>query len=305
MISLYAPTEDFIKVERGVLGADVTAGSSVSVDVTNNDGLSDNDFIVIGHEGNELCEIQQIGGVVSAGADVTIDTVKFNHQKGEPWVKYRYDKRKFYGSTTEGGTYTELTADGSPVLIQVDDPQGSRIEYTGGEGYTYFKSTYYNSTDTTESSVSDADAVEADESKRYSSLYAIRKHAGLVGNSLYPEQRFELKRQQAESEINSYIAKKYVLPLSEVPGMIKYICELLGAGYIDYEEFGKEGEGVKWLGEARGMLKKIADGKMTLIGADGTEVTRVTKVGRLDGYPDGTIDDGAVDARKFKIGDQA
>jgi hypothetical protein len=52
---LYAPTEPFLKLERGVLGADATAGSDVSLNLGNNNGLED-DYIVIGHEGSELAE---------------------------------------------------------------------------------------------------------------------------------------------------------------------------------------------------------------------------------------------------------
>ena len=84
---------------------------------------------------------------------------------------------------------------------------------------------------------------------------------------------------------------RYVLPLSEVPELISRICELLAAGYVDYEELGKDGEGVKWLGEARALLKAIRDGKQRLIGSDDTELATNTKVNRLDGYPDDTADD--------------
>lgn len=282
---LLAPTEDFIKVERGVLGADVAAGSTVSANVGNNNGLSNNDYVVIGYEGNELAEMCQINASVTAGATVQLATVKFAHKKGEPWVKYRFNQRKFYGALTETGTYTELTADGSPVSIQVDDPQGTILEYTGVEGYEYFKSTYYNSTSALETSEDDADAVNADESLRYTTIYAIRKHAGLAGNGLYSDQRIEVKRKQAENEINSALASRYLLPLTEVPAILGQICELLAAGYIDFEEFGKDGEGVKWLGEARALLKALQKGSQLLIGVDGTELTRLTNTDKLEGYP--------------------
>jgi len=281
----YAPTEDFIKLEVGQLNADASAGSSVTLTLINNDGFSNNDFVVVGFEGNELAELCQVNQSVSAGTTIRVATLKFNHKKGEPVTCYRYNQRKFYGATSESGSYTELTSEGSPKTIQVDDPMGTFIEYTGST-YTYFKSTYYNSTTTDETSQSDALATLGDESLRYTTIYDIRKAAGLAGNPLYSDARIETKRKQAENEINSVLYARYVLPLTEIPALIGQICELLAAGYIDFEEFGKEGEGVKWLGEARALLKALANGTQRLIGADGTELATNTNTGVLSGYPD-------------------
>lgn len=287
MKRIIAPTDPSVRVELGYLDADVSPGTNVSLTLQNNDGLSQNDFIVIGHEGSELCEMEQINGAVTAGTLVQVATLKFAHKKGEPVVKYRYNKRKFYGATTSDGTYTELTGEGSPVQIQVDDLQGTVIEYTGTT-YQYFKATYYNSQATLESDIADAEVMTGDESIRYASLYAIRKHAGLYDNPFYSDFRIEMKRKQAENEIDSMIYARYSLPLTEVPALLSYICELLAAGYIDYEEFGKDGEGVKWLGEARSILKDIKNGTRILIGTDGVEEARRENVGRLAGYPDDT-----------------
>jgi phage gp36-like protein len=290
MKAFIAPTESFIKTEIGTLNADATAGSNVTLTLINNDGLAQNDYIVIGHEGSELAELELINQAVTAGTSVRVATLKFNHKAGEPIVRYAYNQRKFYGSLTEGGSYTELTADGSPVNIQVDDPQGTLFEYTGST-YTYFKATYYNSTAAEETDIDDAVAVAGDQSGRYATLWDIRKHAGLAGNPFYSDVRLETKRKQAENEIKSAIMARYVLPLAEVPELISRICELLAAGYIDYEEFGKDGEGVKWLGEARALLKAIQKGTQRLIGSDDSELAVNTLVNRLDGYPDDTADD--------------
>jgi len=138
MRTLLAPTEDFIKLERSTLNADATAGSSVSLTLKSNDGFSDNDYVVIGHEGSELAELQQINAAVSGVTAIQVATLKFNHKAGEPITFYRYNQRKFYGATSATGTYTELTGDGSPKDIQVDDPQGTILEYTGS-AYTHFK----------------------------------------------------------------------------------------------------------------------------------------------------------------------
>jgi phage gp36-like protein len=299
MRTLLAVTEPFIKTEVTRLSADAAAGSSVTLTVENSAGFSETAYVVIGHEGSELAELQQISGAVSGPSQITVGTLKFNHQKNEPVTLYRFNQRKFYGATSADGVYLELTSDGSPKDIQVDDPQGTLFEYTGDTA-TYFKATYYNAQTGEETAIGDSDAALADETKRYASLWAIRKHAGLAGNPLYSDFRMEMKRKQAENEINSAIVSRYTLPLSGVPSLLSYICELMAAGYIDYEEFGADGQGGKWLGEARALLKAIQNGKQLLLGSDGTELARQTDTGVLAGYPN----DEDTDAAQFSMSDR-
>lgn len=299
MKTIHANTDDSIKLERSGLTADASAGSNVTLTLQKNDGFANTDFVVIGHEGSELAEIQQVNQAVSGSTAIRVATLKFNHQAGEPVARYRYNKRKFYGSATKTGSYTELTSEGSPKDIQVDDPQGTTLEYTGST-YAYFKATYYNSQTTDESAIADAEITTGEELTRYATLWNIRKHAGMAGNPNYSDYRLEIKRRQSESEINSAIFSKYTLPLAEVPGLISQICELLAAGYIDFEELGKDGEGVKWLGEGRALLKAIQKGTQVLIGADGTELARQGTTGVLDGYPN----DEDTDAEVFSMSDR-
>lgn len=300
MRTLYAPTEDFIKKERTRLAADASAGSNVTLTLENNDGMNENTFIVIGKEGGELAEMQSINAAVVAGTDVQVATLLRNHKAGEQVTVYRYDKRKFYGCATDDGTFAQLTDDGSPVTIQVDDPQGTVIEYTGSEGYIYFYATYYNSSDGLETDADDATITLADESLRYASIYGIRKMAGFTENPFLTDGRVESKRKQAENEINSSIFNQYSLPLSEVPAILTYICELLAAGYIHYEEYGSEGEGGKKLGEARALLKSIGNGTQKLLGEDLAQLELVQSPRSLQGYPNGSEEGG--DERKFTLG---
>lgn len=282
-----APTEDIIKLERTQLDADVSAGSNVILTLLDNNKLDLNTFIVIGYEGAEKTEIQKVNASVTPGTDVQVATLLFAHKKGEPVTVYRYDKRKFYGSLTAGGTYNELTSYGSPTLIQVDDPQGTLFEYNGGEGYEYFKSTYYNSATLEETDPDDSDAVASDQSLRYTTLYNIRNQAGLTNNPYITDGVLETYRKRAENEVKSYIMAKYVLPLTEIPAIIENATTLLAAGYMDYKEFGRDGEGVKWLGEARGILNSVKKGNMNLIGSDDQELSNKSNINTVQGYPDG------------------
>lgn len=289
MKALFANTESFIKRDRTRISTDVAAGSTVVITVANANLYAINDYIVVGYEGSEQAELCLITAV--SGDTLTVATLVRAHLADEPIVKYRYNKRKFYGCVTATGTFVELTANGSPVTIQVTDPQGAVLEYTGVEGYLYFKSTYYNSTTTEESAVADAEAVLANESLRYCSIYAIKHQAGLNNNPYIVDGNIETYRKRAENEVNSYVISRYQLPLtnsdgdSEVPWMIENITTLLAAGYMDWQEFGADGEGKKWLGEARSLLKKIQAGEQSLIGLDGVQMTEVATLSGVQSYP--------------------
>lgn len=297
---LTAPTEDFIKLETTELAADASAGSNVTLTLQNNDGMANNTFIVVGREGSEKAEICKINQAVTPGQNVRVATLLFNHKAGEPITVYRFDQRKFYGSITVDGSYTELTSDGSPKTIGVDDPMGTQLEYTGST-YLFFKATYYNSATAEETNISDAVAVEGDETKRYCTIYGIRKMAGFTNNPFISDGRVEDKRAQAENEINSAIYARYTLPLAEVPPLLTYVAECLAAGYLHYEEYGQEGDAVKKLGEARGILKSIRDGSQRLIGSDDTELAVVQSAAKLSGVPNGSEEGTGSNERRFSM----
>jgi hypothetical protein len=258
--------------------------------VQNVAGLAINNYLVVGIEGSEQAEMCKITAVTNE--TVTVDTLKLPHYADEPVTQYRYNARKFYGSTTAGGSYVELTGYGSPVLLSITDPQNTLLEYTGGEGYLYFKSTYWNTTSSEETNLVDATETLANESLRYCSLYQIRRQSGMLDNPFITEDILENYRRRAESEIDSTLSGHYVLPLTnasgntEVPYIIENACMLLAAGYMDYREYGKDGEGVKWLGEARGLLKRLqASGGQTLIGIDKQPMQTLTLASGVQSYP--------------------
>lgn len=292
MRSLIAPTEDFIKLAKTQLSADVGAGSTVTLNVTGNEGFANNSYVAVGIEGTENCEIQKINAVVTPGTTIQVATLNYAHKQDEPVRVFRYNQRKFYGATTATGSFAELTTSGSPKNIQVTDPQGTLLEYTGVEGYTYFKSTYFNSTTSDETDIADADAVLADDSVRYCSLYAIRQQAGFTDNPFITDGILETYRKRAENEVNSYLYQRYVLPLTnattllpEIPFIIENATQLLAAGYMDYREYGKDGEGVKWLGEARGILKAVQNGTQRLIDSGYNEFEQKTLTQGIQSFP--------------------
>ena len=154
----------------------------------------------------------------------------------------------------------------------------------------------------------ESNAVLGDESARYCSIYAIKKQAGLTKNPYITDGVVETYRKRAENEVDSYLNAKYTLPLQnsqgvpEVPFMIENICVLLAAGYMDYQEFGKDGEGVKWLGEGRAILKALqSPGGQQLLGSDHAEMMTNTLTSGVKSFPD-TVDNENGPTRMFTTG---
>jgi phage gp36-like protein len=295
MRQFVAPTEDAIKLGKGVLNADASAGDAVSLTLVNNAGFEADNYVVIGWEGSENAELCRISTDVTPGTAIVVATLLRAHKAGEPVTVYRYNQRKFYGALTVDGEYTELTDEGSPKDIDVNNPQGTIFEYNGSEGYLYFKSTYYHSRLDQESDIDQSEGVASDQTARYATIYDIKRQAGLSKNPYITDDIVEKFRKRAENEINSYLYAKYNIPLmnsddeSEVPFIIENCCTLLAAGYMDWQEYGKEGEGAKWLGEARSLLKAIQKGTQKLIGLDGIELSTKSSTQGVASYPD-TVD---------------
>ena len=287
MRSLIAPTDDFIKLDRASLTADFPAGgTNVVLTVDGNGTIAEYDYIGIGVEGTPTFEIQAINAATTPGTSLQVATLIYAHKRDEPIVKYRYNQIKFYGSLTLTGSYSELTTSGSPKNIDGQNPQGTLLEYSGGEGYIYFKTTYFNSHTSEETDIDDSPATLADESSRYCSLYAIRKMAGFENNPFITDSDVEEKRKEAENEVKSYIMFRYVLPLSEVPGIISRVTTLLAAGYLDYGEYLSDGQGVKWIGEARGILNSIKKGTQRLLDSNDQELQNLLNDTSVVSYPD-------------------
>lgn len=300
MRQLSAPTEEFIKLAQSVLTADVAAGNNMTLVLENNTGFNENDFVVIGEIGNETAELQQVNQTVSAGSDIQVQTLVRSHKKGEVVTVLRFDKRKFYGCETVDGTFVELTGDGSPKAISVDNPTGTVLEYSG-DTYSYFKATYYNSADLSETAIEDSIAVAGDTSSRYTTLYRIRQKAGVVGNPFLSDSLIEEYRQEAESEVNGYLSRRYAIPLTTIPKVIRNITTKLAAGYLHESEFAPEATGEKWTKEAREHLLQIQKGQVELLDDTGAVLAERSTNSPV-GYPDSTLDSNTSEKPKFTIG---
>ena len=283
---LVAPLEDIVLGEKTTLNTDEASGQS-TLSVSNHQGLTTDDYIIIGEIGSETAELKKISSTsTSSGAHtVTIDIVtSFEHYNDESITKVRYNQRKFYRSSTETGTYSHLSAEGSPVTIQVDAPEGTEFEDSSGTSTSWYKATYYNSTTSSESSLDDAVAVRAGDAEHYTSIYKIKSEAGFKNNPYIDSELVDRYRTEAESQAEGAVIGIYQLPFSSTPKLFQHIVTLLAAGVLLSKEYGLESDvevsktGQRKIERAEELLEKIRDSKILLIGENGTELSKRTDI---------------------------
>lgn len=267
---LTAPTEQsVVEAARTFLSADYIAADGGDLPVENTAGMFSDltTYPVIGNVGTESAELVECDGGDADDGTLSVGKTYRDHKKGEPVTLYRFNQRKFYGALAKAGPYVELS--GSPLAIAVDDPQGTTIEYDGPEGYSWFKSTYYDSENDSETDIDDATARSGSNTMRYAGLWSIRKRAGFEKNGTIGDDRVEAARKTAEGSIDAAIANKYRLPLSVVPEDVADAVRNHAAAILLFEEYGGENaEANALMNLATATKTAIADGTLTLLDAD-------------------------------------
>jgi phage gp36-like protein len=281
---LIAPTEDIVLSEKTNFSADEAAAQTI-LSVYNTDNFVVNDYIVLDELGSEIAELRKISSVDATARTITV-TVATNqlHLKDASITRIRYNQRKFYRSSTKTGTYSHLSSEGSPVDIHVDKPEGTEFEDSSGTSTSWYKATYYNATSGTESSIDDAEASKASDAEHYTSIYKIKVEAGFQNNSYIGSDLVDRYRIEAEAETEGAIIGLYDLPFSSTPKILQHIITLLAAGNLLAKEYGLESDvevsktGQRKIDRAEGLLDKIRDGKIRLVGEDGSEITEKSGV---------------------------
>ena len=281
---LVAPLEEIVLSEKTFISADEAIGQTV-ISVDNNQGFAANDYVILGTIGAETTELIKIDSVASDDKSITLSVAtKHEHLNDAPIRKVRYNQRKFYRSTTKTGTFTHLLSEGSPVNIEVDNPEGTEFEDASGASTSWYKTTYFNSQSDDESSLTDVTAVQAGDAEHYTSIFKIKEEAGFKNNPHIGIEVVDRYRTEAEAQADGAVVGKYQLPFSSQPKIFQQIVTLLSAGLLLSKEYGMEADveisktGQRKIERAEELLQKIRDDKLLLIGEDGTELSKRTDV---------------------------
>jgi hypothetical protein len=170
----------------------VAAGATVTIKLDNNNGLAQNDYLLIGEIGGTQSEIAQISAAVVAGTDIVVSSLKFPHNAGVKVYLLKYNQVKFYHTDTLTGSKTIITT----AAIDVDNLFTEYRDGTNSTGYLFF--TLYNSTTADESGYSGAYPYSLLKNSSRANIRAIFK--GLYQRT-YDESLFELLCDAVEAEI--------------------------------------------------------------------------------------------------------
>ncbi len=273
---LLAPIEDVVLGEKTMFSSDEAAGQTV-LSVTNPQGFAANKHVILDVIGSEKAELLKVSSTSTNTITLTTATV-IAHDKDAPIQLIRYDQRKFYRSTTETGTFAHLSAEGSPINIEVDNPEGTMLEDSTGTSTSWYKSTYFNTVTQSESALADAIAVKAGDADHYTSIYKIKVESGFQNNAYIGSDLVDRYRTEAEAQAEGAVIGLYSLPFSSTPKIFQHIVTLLAAGLLLSKEYGLESDvevsktGQRKIERAEELLEKIRDSKIRLVGEDGSEV---------------------------------
>lgn len=282
MLSLIAPIENFAIGQKTTLSADIVAALTV-IPVTNAEGFAANDYIVLGTIGSEKTQLRQIASIT--GQNITVTTAfTFAQPSGTYVTRLQYNKRKFYRSATETGTFVHLSTEGSPIEIAVDSPEGTQFDDSSGAVTSWYKATYFNSELNEETDISESVASQAGESSSYTTIFKIRQEAGFENNDYLSSEIIGRYRDEAQMQVDGTLAITYATPFTSIPKLVTHITTLLAAGFLLAKEYGVEADvdisktGQRKIDRAEELLKKIKDGDILLIAPGGAEISKNSTV---------------------------
>lgn len=138
--------------EQTWLSLPATAADA-TLTVQSNNTFAVNDYITVGVLGQERTELRKVSAVAGATSiTLTGSALIFDHPTNIPVTQIRYNKIKVYASSSENGSFTEIS--GSPFDIDVDKLFTS-IYNPSETSSTWYKITYFNSSNFLESDYSD------------------------------------------------------------------------------------------------------------------------------------------------------
>lgn len=129
--------------------ASILAGGKALI-VKNNNRFAQNDYVVVGKPGVEDTEITKISSV-AGNTTVNVAALKFPHPSKTLITYIPYNQVKIYRASSQTGTYTLIDT----IDLDVDSPEGTSFNDSGGDSTSWYKIVYYNETTEAESDESE------------------------------------------------------------------------------------------------------------------------------------------------------
>lgn len=284
-------------VEITELDADAAVGAT-TITLKNAQGYTDDEFIRIGE--GEGAEIRQIDSVTGLVATLTV-ALTLEHKKFEKITKIRGNQIKVYRAANVNGTPPSDSDFASIATLTIEADQ-DYTEYTDSSGSSsyWYKKTFYNLGNATETPLSAVDAIRGGDYGALVGIDEILDESGFAGNAAIADTDVATRRAQTDNEILSALrAMGYSIPLKRndstefVPPLVANIARLLGAGYLMKQNFVFSNAAIKKKGddkmkEARDLLAQLRKQDLVLLDESGNVLLLTNQV---SGWPDDSTKD--------------
>ena len=132
-----------IITEIALIKEPVSAGTTKTITLDNNDDFSADDYVIIGEIGNAQTEIAQITSVSNSN-DIVVNELSFPRNTDIKVQKMPYNQIKLYYAGSESGAKTQLD-------VKDMDVNDQYTSFTSDEASGYFFFSLFNSTTSKES----------------------------------------------------------------------------------------------------------------------------------------------------------
>lgn len=260
--------------EKTRLAGDTVVGAT-SLTVQNNNGIVPNLFLLIGLEGAEKSEIRAVSAATGATLITTL-ALSFEHFYNDPVTVLFGNQIKVYRAPNVDGNKPADNAFLYLATVDIEADQGTTT-YTDPSGSSawWYKSTYFNSLLTLETSLADTIAVRGGGFGNYVSIDAIRQEAGFKNNVNVTDSLIDEKRQTAQDEVNSSLYGVYAVPFAAPNGIIKNITLMIAVMYLHVAKFGAYDEDSavgRKIDMALNQLERLKSGQLVLVNPDGSSM---------------------------------
>lgn len=143
MFTLRADNRDLLSGSKSsYLNANYLSGVT-SIVITNSDGFSKDDYVLLGNFGSETTEVVQVSAVTLATHTLDlVSATKFAHSESTKATIIKYNQVRFFHTATT--TYSSASPVTGYIDIQPDDFYTKAYDTTNTTGYGWF--IFYNST---------------------------------------------------------------------------------------------------------------------------------------------------------------
>lgn len=270
-------------------------------------------YLLLGAIGSKTAELLPNTSVDSGTSIALTSNTVLPHVQYDPVYSLFGNQLKIYRAPNVDGTQPSDSA--FTLLDTIDiDPNNEGTLYTdaSGGGNYWYKFTYFNEGDSSETDLGSSIAVRGSFTVAYCSLDEIRREAGFKYAAYVDDDQIDEKRQRAQDEINGALDEFYDTPLQPpINDFLKGITIRLAAGYLRQAQFSQNANkavnGSDMITNAQSDLKNLVIKERVLVTKDGKSLAGVGGSGEADGWPNQTTETAAASEggapRVFRMSD--